>query len=74
MKQHKSEYVRKARGFYQHHKTGEVVQAVSINKQGNAYKVVYQHMVKVGKYWFSEGIDAMEQTEFSINFKRVRSR
>jgi hypothetical protein len=73
MRQRKSEYAGKASGFYQHRKTGEVVQAVSINKQGNAYKVVYQHMVKVGRYWFSEGIDAMEQTEFNINFKRVRS-
>jgi hypothetical protein len=72
MRQHKSEYVREARGFYQHRTTKEVVQAVAVNRQGNAYKVVYQHMVRVGGYWFSDGIGAMEQTEFSINFKKVR--
>jgi len=72
MRQHKSEYVGKARGFYQHRTTKEVVQAVAINREGNAYKVVYEHMVKVGRYWFSDGIDAMEQTEFGINFKRVK--
>lgn len=72
-RKHQSEFVRELKGFARNRKTGEYVSLVALNKVGNAYSVVYRDCVRVGNYTFTESLHAMEQTEFNINFNKVRT-